>query len=578
LRHALAARYVVLLKPNAVFVQYRTGLLCDTFALRIHTFETPMTTADSRRLLSELIARRRPGHSLEQAFYTSREVFEADLRLIFGRHWIYVGVEAEIPNAGDVMTTEIGNASVLIVRDDDDRIRAFHNVCRHRGARLVQTAHANVGNLVCPYHAWAYGLDGRLKHASHMAADFDKSCHGLKPVHVHSISGLLFICLSAEPPADIHELDAVMSPYLRSHGLRDCKVAASTDLVEHGNWKLTMENNRECYHCLANHPELTVSLSAHHFGFAPDALSVTEREQVDQYLSMVKRVQGEWESCGLPSCELEHLDDRVTGYRTERLPLDQSGQSQTLDTFAASRRLLGTMTEARSGGLHFWTQPNSWHHFMSDHVVTFSAIPLSPESTLLRTRWLVHKDAVEGVDYDVGNLTAVWEATNRQDAHLVELAQTGARSPAYEGGPYSVYTEGLVEKFTRWYIARLAAELNVEAPETLTSAVSVPVAETIIARPEAAPAAAVEQYTIEFTRTGRSISCGADTFILTAANNAGVRLPCSCTKGMCGTCKSKLVAGTVQMTHNGGIRQRDIDQGMILTCCSRPTSDLVIDR
>ena len=80
------------------------------------------------------------------------------------------------------------------------------------------------------------------------------------------------------------------------------------------------------------------------------------------------------------------------------------------------------------------------------------------------------------------------------------------------------------------------------------------------------------------TEGRRSITCAADSFVLTAANNTGVRLPCSCTKGMCGTCKSKLLSGTVQMNHNGGIRQRDIDQGMILTCCSRPTSDLVIDR
>ena len=102
--------------------------------------------------------------------------------------------------------------------------------------------------------------------------------------------------------------------------------------------------------------------------------------------------------------------------------------------------------------------------------------------------------------------------------------------------------------------------------------------EQIVAPPSTSPAPAVEQFTIEFSRMGRSISCAADTFILTAANAAGVRLPCSCTKRMCGTCKSKLLAGTVQMQHNGGIRQRDIDAGLILTCCSRPTSDLVIDR
>jgi len=469
---------------------------------------------------------------------------------------------------------------VLILRDEDQQIHAFHNVCRHRGARLVQTSHANVSNLICPYHAWTYGLDGRLKFASQMGSSFDPSCHGLKTVHVRSLSGLLFICLSKDAPADIDELDAAIKPYLHAHSIRDCKVAAATSLVEHGNWKLTMENNRECYHCVGNHPELTISLSEYHFGFDPGSLQGVKRDQAEQYLQMVRRVQGEWETCGLPSLALEHLDDRVTGYRTERLPLEQSGQSQTLDTRAASRRLLGSFVDSRYGGLHFWTQPNSWHHFMSDHIVTFSAIPVSPESTLLRTKWLVHKDAVEGVDYDVHNLTAVWEATNRQDAHLVELAQTGVRSPAYEGGPYSPFSEGLVEKFTNWYIGRLGAELDLETgtqTETTTGGVVVPDhIETPL--PASTPAPAVQQFAIEFSRTGRSITCPADTFILTAANAAGVRLPCSCTKGMCGTCKSKLLSGTVDMQHNGGIRQRDIDQGMILTCCSRPTSDLVIDR
>lgn len=538
-----------------------------------------MITDETRRYLAALIARRRTGYSLEQAFYTSREVFDADMRLIFGRHWVFVGVEAEIPHAGDAMTVEIGTASVIIVRDDDDAIHAFHNVCRHRGARIIRTTHAHVGNLVCPYHAWTYGLDGRLKFANHMGSAFDPSCHGLKPVHVRSLSGLLFICLAPEAPRDIDALDAAMQPYLAPHGIRDCKVAASTDLVEHGNWKLTMENNRECYHCIANHPELIVSLSAHYFGFEPASLRGAERQQAETFLSGVKQTQREWESCGLPSLELEHLDDWVTGFRTERLPLDQAGESQTLDTMAASRRLLGTITDARRGGLHFWTQPNSWHHFMSDHIVTFAAIPISPDSTLVRTKWLVHKDAVEGVDYDVNNLTAVWEATNRQDAHLVELAQAGARSPAYEGGPYSPFSEGLVEKFTRWYIRRLSAELDLEIETPGRPAVSVAVPERIEPPASSVAAAAhVEQFTVQFARMGRSMQCAADTFILTAANAAGIRLPCNCTKGMCGACKSRLLSGTVHMEHNGGIRQRDIDQGMILTCCSRPTSDLVIDR
>jgi Rieske 2Fe-2S family protein len=167
----------------------------------------------------------------------------------------------------------------------------------------------------------------------------------------------------------------------------------------------------------------------------------------------------QWEAMSLPSVEVDRLSD-VTGFRTQRLPLDRSGESQTLDARVASKKLLGEFKRADLGGLSFWTQPNSWNHFMSDHVVVFSVIPLSAGQTLVRTKWLVHKDAVEGVDYDVKNLTAVWNATNDQDRTLVELSQRGAASSAYEPGPYSPYTEGLVEKFCDWYVRRLAAHIG----------------------------------------------------------------------------------------------------------------------
>jgi Rieske 2Fe-2S family protein len=93
---------------------------------------------------------------------------------------------------------------------------------------------------------------------------------------------------------------------------------------------------------------------------------------------------------------------------------------------------------------------------MSDHIVSFSVIPLSAGKTLVRTKWAVHKDAREGIDYEVANLTAVWRATNDQDRTLVEYSQRGANSSAYEPGPYSPSTEGFVEKFCVWYIGRLA--------------------------------------------------------------------------------------------------------------------------
>jgi Rieske 2Fe-2S family protein len=336
-------------------------------------------------------------------------------------------------------------------------VRAFHNVCRHRGARLRQESHGIIGNLVCPYHQWTYNLRGELIHNEHMGDGFERCKFNLKPVHIESLAGLLFICLAEQRAEGFEAMRAAMEPYIAPHELTHCKVAHTVDLVEPGNWKLTMENNRECYHCAANHPELTVSLFEYGFGYQPSAANVSK---IEAFNSLLQREHVRWQACGLPSSEIERLDE-ITGFRTVRLPLTGAGESQTSDAKVASRKLLGNLPGADLGGLSFWTQPNSWHHFMSDHIVTFSVLPVSAEETLLRTRWLVHKDAVEGVDYDVDRMTSVWVATNNQDSALVERTQQGVNSIAYEPGPYSPFTEGLVEKFSDWYIRRLSTGLGV---------------------------------------------------------------------------------------------------------------------
>lgn len=218
-----------------------------------------------------------------------------------------------------------------------------------------------------------------------------------------------------------------------------------------------MENNRECYHCVGNHPELTISLYEHGFGAQPGPQNA---EGIAQFEQIVRDSEARWAAMGLPSARIEELDTRVTGFRTQRLPLDRAGESQTMNTEVACKKLLADFTEKSLGGLSFWTQPNSWHHFMSDHVVSFSVIPLSAGRTLVRTTWCVHKDAVEGVDYTVENLTAVWNATNDQDRRLVEFSQAGVASSAYQPGPYSPFTEGLVEAFCVWYVDRMRASLT----------------------------------------------------------------------------------------------------------------------
>ncbi len=169
--------------------------------------------------LARLVRRRRPGLSLDAAFYSSPEVHDLDVRAVFGRQWIFVASEPEIPEPGDYLTVEVGPWSVIVVRDDDEEVRAWHNVCRHRGARILTESAGSVGNIVCGYHRWTYGVDGRLLHAGPQPPSFDASCFGLRPVHVRVVAGLVYLCLADEPPVDVEDHAARVTPYLAPHRL-----------------------------------------------------------------------------------------------------------------------------------------------------------------------------------------------------------------------------------------------------------------------------------------------------------------------------------------------------------------------
>ncbi|MEH6719111.1 MAG: aromatic ring-hydroxylating dioxygenase subunit alpha [Aurantimonas endophytica] len=406
--------------------------------------------------ISALLDSRTEGCSLPAGLYTRDDVFAADLDVFFHRHWIQVGLECDVPEPGDAVTIEIGSASLILLRDDDEEIRVLRNSCRHRGARLLDEGRSIVSKLVCPYHQWTYELSGELIHAPHMGADFDKSCRSLKPVHFKSIGGLIYVCLSDDPPADIAQLEAVMEERLAPYDLRHAKVAHQADVVEQGNWKLTIENNRECYHCSANHPELCVSFIDLDFGFDPASLSPEDREEAERHQALYEARTREWEADGYPSAAIEQLAGNMTNFRTQRLIIAGAGESQTPDATAASARLLGMMTRKDLGDTHLWGH-NSWNHFMGDHAVVITIVPLAADRTLVRTKWLVHRDAVEGVDYDLDKLTSVWLATTEQDSGLVERSHAGIADPAYEPGPYSPFTEGQLNNFVTWYIERLRA-------------------------------------------------------------------------------------------------------------------------
>ena len=417
---------------------------------------TTLPTID-RPDLAALVARRTVGYPLEGPFYTSPAVFDLDVAAVLGRTWLFVATEAEVREPGDFVTVDLGPYSVIILRDDDDVVRALHNVCRHRGARVLSDRSGSVGNIVCGYHRWTYATDGSLLHAGDQAAGFDKSCFGLRPVHVRVVAGLVFACFAEDPPADFDQVIATVSPYLLPHQLHRTKVAAQIDLVEEANWKLVMENNRECYHCEGGHPELICTFFPT-YGYAEDQIPTRLLPAHERYKQAEAVLEQACEQRRLPYLPVEDLLGRESAFRVQREALDGAGESYTMDGRAASRRLLGDLDTPGLGRLSLHTQPNAWFHVLADHAVTFSVLPLSVDRTLVRTTWLVHEDAEEGVDYDLDTLTHVWRETNEQDSVFCARAQLGVSSPGYEPGPYSP-SEYQVDAFTTWYVDRVKEHL-----------------------------------------------------------------------------------------------------------------------
>ena len=398
--------------------------------------------------LAQLLAEHKPGHALQRPFYTDPEIFQRDLETVFHREWLFAIPACEIPKAGDFVTHQVGAYALILVRGGDGEIRAFHNSCRHRGSVLCKAAKGNNPKLVCPYHQWTYELDGRLLWARDMGPGFDPAQHGLKSVHCRGLAGLIYICLADDPP-DFDAFAETVGPYLAIHDLTDAKVAHQSTIVENGNWKLVWENNRECYHCGGNHAGLCRS-----FSDRPSGGGSLSNDAIDPDLEVHFN---HLEAQSIPARFRIAPDYQ---YRVARLPLLPGAKSFTMDLKPAVARPLGRVTDDAAGTLVQYHYPTTWNHFLPDHSLTFRVTPLTATTTEVTTTWLVHKDAVEGRDYDLKRLTEVWTATNDEDRRVVEDNQRGINSPAYEPGPYSTIHEEGVIGFVEWYLARMQASVE----------------------------------------------------------------------------------------------------------------------
>lgn len=406
----------------------------------------------ARKATAEMLRTRERTYSLPQPFYNDERLFQIDMQEIFGKEWLIAGMTCEIPTKGNYITLQIGDNPILVVRGTEGKIHAFHNVCRHRGSRLCVSDKGKVAKLVCHYHQWTYELDGRLLFAgSEMGADFNMADFNLKPVHVKTAGGYIFISLADEPPA-IDDFLRTLEHYMEPYDMENTKVAVRTDLVEQANWKLVIENNRECYHCSGSHPELLNTLL--------EWDDVTDPRASQAFKDQVAACTTRWDADKIPYAHASFgLRNRIV-----RMPLLAGTVSMTMDGKPGCKKLMGRITDPDLGSMRILHLPHSWNHCMGDHMIVFTVWPLGPTQSVVTTKWLVHKDAVEGVDYDPENLRKVWDATNDQDRRLAEENQRGINSKAYQPGPYSKTYEFGVINFIDWYSERLLDNLGEEQP------------------------------------------------------------------------------------------------------------------
>jgi len=404
--------------------------------------------------LERLVASYQEGYGLPRAFYLDTALYEHELETIWRRGWLFAGHTCELPRPGDFFTFTLDTDSVLVIRADERQIRAFHNVCTHRGTLLCDQERGNVRALVCPYHQWTFSRNGTLLRCAGMHEGIDKKALGLRPLHVKTCEGLIFVSFAQTPPP-FEGACEVMAPQARSQGLTRAKVAKVIEYEIAANWKLVWENNRECYHCNVNHPQY---IKSNFDIYEDERSSPLMRQRLEEALA---RSKAAWQNEGLRITHerggLAAFPDveRNTWYSATRTVLREDYESESMDGRRVAP-LMGNYRNAHVGVLRLRALPNFWNHSSRDHAVSTRLLPAGLHKTKARLTWLVAGDAREDVDYRLDDLTAFWRLTSEQDWELCERVQRGVRSTAYRPGPLSQTREYNLEAFLRWYVRQLS--------------------------------------------------------------------------------------------------------------------------
>jgi Rieske 2Fe-2S family protein len=349
--------------------------------------------------------------SLPTAWYRSADIFKIEMERIFCREWLAVCRAEELPQPGDHRVLDVLGESVLLVRNRDGELRAFYNVCRHRGARLCRPAGERPGAgrvalaggitggrlIVCPYHHWSYDFNGALVAAPHLGTGtgFDRQPFHLYPVGVEQWGGFVFLNLTPANAANLESQLGGIPGRLQRYPLADLRVGATIRYEVAANWKIICENYNECYHCGGVHPELCAVVPSFRDAGGADL---------------------DWNR-GVPHREGAY-------------------------TFTAS----GTTTRRHFRGLNEDEQrrhkgelvyPNLFLSLACDHVAAFILEPRGAGKTAITCHFLFEVHAMAQPEFDPSDAVDFWDLVNRQDWTVCEAVQEGIRARVHAYGYYA---------------------------------------------------------------------------------------------------------------------------------------------
>jgi len=407
--------------------------------------ETPM------EMMQRLAANSRAGYSFDQEYYASEGVFQADMDRVIGRKWILAGHVSQVPGKGDYFLFSIGVEQIIVIRENADSVRAFFNVCRHRGSTLCSAESGTMPKLVCPYHAWTYGLDGRLLAARLMPDDFDKAANGLFVCHIRVFHGLIFLNMSEEEPVDFDATFGDMGPILDYHGIADARIAHRGSYPTTANWKLVVENFFECYHCVPSHPEFCSMHAAESIVAVGAGPSSGPADAVAGFMPKLHAWEDSAAALGRP---IGTIDDAAGSSHLRLLMqrMNKDGWSAETQDGTAPAPLMGKRTAPDGGRMHLSFSPFS-QIVADDHfAILFLFTPRGALASDVEMIWLVDGRAGEA-EVDIDKMIWGYHATTTQDKKITEDNQAGIMSARYRPGRYSDQ-EGSVIKFQAWYLAQ----------------------------------------------------------------------------------------------------------------------------